>query len=291
MRRGSGGSRSLSWGVALFATWACGGTLRPPLEQGVIESMCALTEAPSTTGDTARIAFGVVGVTREGCALTLVAETLRPWPSTPPEPWTVQLALTPTGATARRLGSEDARNAIDAGAGLMATDDFELAAYAAARADLDVTPLPWDRTYMYLPAAVGFSLAATVARDAVRVDARTAESLACDSIPGEDPPGAGSGRTGRIVYTAGDRTARELAERVVALAEGRNVTAVGVSVGEFDAMLGAGHDFGYILGVPRSSHCEALAAVVQRAPWITSHSIVPLIDTRAHAIAPRAPRP
>jgi len=67
--------------------------------------MCALTEAPSTIGNNATIAFHALDTRREACALTLLAETLRPWPGASPEPWTVHLVLTPTGATARRLGS------------------------------------------------------------------------------------------------------------------------------------------------------------------------------------------
>jgi hypothetical protein len=253
--------------------------------------MCALTEVPSKTGDTATIAFHALGTAREACALTLLAEKLRPWPGASPEPWTVHLTLTHTGATASRLGTREARDAIDASAGLMATDDLELAAYAAARADLSVTPLPWDRTYLYLSAAVDSSLGASVTRDAVRVDARQAEPLGCDSIVGRVASDIARGQSRRIVYEAGDRTSRELAERVVALAESRNVTAVGAGAGQLDAMLRTGEDIGYIVGMPRSSECEMLAAVAQRAPWISSHSIVPLIDTRAHAITPRGPPP
>jgi hypothetical protein len=95
----------------------------------------------------------------------------------------------------------------------------------------------------------------------------------------------------RVVYDAADRTGRELAERIVALAERGDVTAVGLPAAALDAALQRGTDLAYIVSVPRASYCDAVAALSQRAPWMASGAIVPVIDTRAYGIVPRAVRP
>jgi hypothetical protein len=289
MRRGRGGGKSFIWAMASCAAWACTGAVRVQPEPPVAASACVLTDAPATTADTSTLAFSALGVTREHCAVTLVAAALRPWPGATSGPWTVRISVAPTAATARRLGSEDARNAIDTAPVLIATDDLDLTAYAATRADLEVTPLPWDRTYVRLSRG-DMPLGAEAAPDAVRADARLAEVPACETVL----PGAGlhsdHPSSKRVVYDISDRTARELAERIVALTERADATAVGMSAGELDLALRAGNELAYIVSVPRISYCETLSVLVQRAPWMSSHSIFPLIDTRAHAIAPRAPQ-
>jgi hypothetical protein len=254
-----------------------------------------LAEAPSRAGDTAAIIFRADGARalragRDACALRLVAEVLRPWPSPSSDRWTVRIALTDAGATAHRLGGESARDAIDAGLALIATEDLDLVAYAAGRPDLEVTPLPWDRTYLRLaPGGALGPLGDAVSSDAVRVDARPAETLSCDSAVPPTALGGASSLSARIVYEAGDRTARELAERVVALVRGTTAAAVGLGPAELGAALRAGNELAYIVSVPRSadSGCDAFESLAQRAPWIAPHSIAPLIETRAHAIRPR----
>jgi hypothetical protein len=269
---------------------------------------CALGEAtrvPSETraADTATIVFrttagalragSALRAGRDACALRLVAAALRPWPSTSDEPWTVGIRLTDTSATAYRFSRERARDAIDAGAVIVATEDLGLIAYAAARPELDVTPLPWDRTYLRLASGALAPLGGEFASEAVRVDARRAEPLSCDTLVHGAAPGSASVSPGRVVYEAGDRTARELAERVVALLENTTATAIGLGPAELDAALRAGDEVAYIVSVPRFAErgCDALATLARRAPWLSPHAIVPLIDTRVHAIVPRTPRP
>ena len=291
MRCGWGGDKAFLWGVALLATAACAGALPPSLEPPVSEARCSLVEPLTRTADTASIVLEAVGITREACGLTLAARTLRPWPAASNGPWTVLLTVTGDSVTVRRLGREEARDAIDAGRTLLATDDVDLVAYAAARADLEVTPLPWDRTYLRLRPAGTISLGDMIGPDVVSADAREADSLSCDSLPSAETGNASIPRSGRVLYFAGDHTARELAERVVALTQSRDVIAAGVGSEELDAALRRGDALAYIVSVPRASQCDALALVAQRAPWLTSGAIHPLIDTRAHAIAPRASQP
>lgn len=288
MRRGWGGGKPF-WVMALCAASACGGALRPPPEHRLLVATCTLTDA-SAAPDTATIAFRTADTTRAACAQRLVAEHLRPWARASSDPWTVHITLTSTGATARRLGGDAARDTIDAGHALVATEDVDLVAYAAARADLEVAPLPWDRTYLRL-SRVGSALGSGAGPDAVRVDARPAEGWACNSAIPAFSSDTVPNRSSRIVYDAGDRTARDLAARIVALSERREVTAVGVSAAELDTLLRAGDDLAYIISVPRASQCDALATMAERAQWIGAHTVLPLIETRAYGIAPRAPRP
>jgi hypothetical protein len=301
---GRGGrNRWFAWWVTLCALGACSGTLHPPSESRPAErapatETCTLAEEPSRTSDTAAIAFRFAGAGpfsagRDACALRLIAEALRPWPTASNDRWTVQIALGDTGAIVHRLRAQSARDAIDAGVALIATEDLALVAYAAARPELEVTPLPWDRTYLRLAPGTGGPLGAAVSSDAVRIDARLAEPLSCDRVLPAPESRSVSARSARVIYPVGDPTARELAERVVALTGDRTAAAVGLDPGSLDAALRAGDELAYIMSVPRSaaSGCSLVAMLALRAPWIAPHSVVSLIDTRAYAIAPRAPRP
>ncbi len=274
----------------MCATWACSNTVQLQPEPIIPETPCALVDAPSIGGDTATITFEARAATREQCALVLAAEALRPWPGASRGPWTVLITVRATDATVRVLDSDAARNAIDAGAALMATDDVDLTAYAATRTDLDVSLLPWDRTYVRL-SWLSMPLGATAGPDAVHADARPAEAPPCEFTFTDESPVAKRNASKRVVYDGGDRTARELAERLVAVLEIAEATSVGLSAAELDVALRAGSELAYVVSVPRASYCETLATLVRRAPWMSSHSVLPLVDTRAHGIAPRAPRP
>ncbi|HET6702945.1 MAG TPA: hypothetical protein VFH14_14120 [Gemmatimonadaceae bacterium] len=291
MRRGLGGGRTLVWAGALCAIGACGGGARPSPGPRLGKATCAPAESPSTLADTATLHFRALDVPPATCAQTLAAEWLRPWGTGSSDRWTVRIALTPTGASVRRLDSEGARNAVDAGYAVLATEDLDLVAYASARADLEVTPLPWDRTYVVLSPAPVAALGAGTGPDAVRVDARAAESWECESVLSGTPPHGAPMRSRRILYAIGDRTAQELAARIVALTEDREVAAIGRSASELDSALIAGDELGYVVSVARASRCNAIAAIATRASWVGSHSLRPLIDTRAYAITPLGPRP
>lgn len=297
MRHVGGHIRTLACAVSLCALGACSNALRS--SAGTAET-CAFSEFPRvrsahSDSDTATIFFRVADTgaslaERRACAVRLVALALRPWPTSSDDRWTVEITVTDTGATAHRLGTERARDVVDVGVAVMATEDPDLIAYAAARPGLEVASLPWDRTYLRLARGATPPLGGDHPADAVRVDARDAEALSCDTIL--PPPDSASATSSRVVYEAGDRTARELAERVVAIAGGRT-TAVALGPAELDAALRGGDDLAYIVSVPRVAEdgCNALAALARRAPWLAPHSVLPLIDTRVHAIAPRPSQP
>jgi hypothetical protein len=292
MRHPGGRSEILAWCVALSAFGACSGALRSSVESlpaptAAEAETCVLGDAPSHAADTATVIVRGAG---DGCALKLVAGALRPWPAPSDDPWAVQITLTGTGAIAHRLSGERARDAVDAGVSRIATEDLDLVAYAAARPELEVTPLPWDRTYFRLAPGAVSALGAELPADAVSVDARHAEALSCDTIL--KPAAAGTPTSTRVIYQIGDRTARELAERMVAIMGG-TTTTVALGPAKLDDALRAGDDLAYIVSVPRpvDQGCDTLAALARRAPWLAPHSILPLVDTRAHVIAPRAPPP
>lgn len=137
-----------------------------------------------------------------------------------------------------------ARDLVDAGVGLLLTDDPALASYAAARPELAAVPQPWERTWTLITparrqAAPGSAAATTdpdtiaartavfraaLARDAVRADARAAERPvwwrgleSCVRFsPGPREPSVGANR--RVASRTDEPIARSLAERLVALA-------------------------------------------------------------------------
>jgi hypothetical protein len=301
MSQVGGRSASILRLAALCALCACGGVQHPrpeplPDDGPIAAAGCALGEPALHEADSAVIHFGAAATARETCALELVARELRPWPTAANDRWAVSIALDEHGARAHRLGDEAARDAIDGAGAIIATEDVELLAYAASRSSLEVTPLPWDRTYFWLTRGAAESLGVTSLPDAVRADARLAAvATACASawpvaVADSDTP-----RSPRVVYEAGDRTAQELAERIVAIL-GDAAIASPLHTLALDSALHTGNDLGYVLSVPRDTafECDSLAILAQRVPWVGPQNLRPLIDTRAHAIVPRSlrtPRP
>jgi hypothetical protein len=228
------------------------------------------------------------------------------------------LSLTPTGSPSdpvlvtRSVPGGDPRDAIDAAADVLITDDLAALSYAESRAELTTVSLPWTRTYALAIPRTGQNPAASLltdadsalrraslARDAVRTEARDAqppfwwtESSACQSAALVPTPRAVAGRSNRIVYRRDDHVARGLAERLVAL--GRGATATGLPARDFDRALSAGTDLAYVLDLPHTplSPCRALAALRVSAPWLETAErgeirLVPLVDTRQRAVVHR----
>jgi len=187
----------------------------------------------------------------------------------------------------------DLRDAVDAGADLIVTEDPAALAYAAARAELASIALPWSRTYALVLAVPPESAAVaatagfreSLARDVVRVDARAAapatSQVACPAAAQGTPHPIRSGA--RIAYPTADRTARDLAARLVAVGVGR--TIIPLDSAALLASLREGRETGYVLSLPRTLiPCDNL----QLPPGA---SLVPLVETRAHAIVRRGVPP
>jgi hypothetical protein len=204
----------------------------------------------------------------------------------------------------------DARDAIDAGAALVLDAAQPAASYAHSRPGLAVVTLPWTRTYVLiapngavgvLPAATPESMAAlraSLARDAVRAEARAAtppywwvDRSECgfmdanDARPAPVPAAA-------IAYRDDDLVARGLAERLVALRPG--LTAVPLGAAIFAAALRDGRGVGFVVALPHESlsPCGDAARLFAAAPWLAagslSSAVVPLVETRARAIVDSA---
>lgn len=296
MRRVAGGMEHLVAWIALLALSACTSAVRSHEQLRAVE-ICELDEIAAHTADSAVVVFHATTVPLDHCALRLAAASLRPWPAQSDERWTVAIErpfewadTMAVRATVHRLHGTRARDALDTGLVLMATEDLELVAYATARSDLVVAPLPWDRTYLRVGTPSREPLG-SVDPTAVRVDARRAEPLLdCEARGPAAENRSASVRSGRAVYLAGDRTAREIAERIVGI-DGASEVA-GLTTAELDVALLSGADLAYVVSIPHTSDaCHELVALTARAPWIDSGSITALIDTRAHAITRRTQQP
>lgn len=235
----------------------------------------------------------------------------------------------------------DARDLLEGAVDVMVTADPAVIEYAASRPQLATIALPWDRTYVLLSTSRvkelqrGSSLGTIspdfvdrLARDAVRGDARGyrppswwEDRHRCGDLSAAVPwfppvPGGARSSSGmrRILYDSNDPVARDLAGRIVALAEtdptasteaaviiaaipglmGDNsgLIADGVTRSELDLSLRDGDDFAYVIQVPRlpPDPCHAAYALINRARWLStfdvdfSEAFISLVDTRQHVI-------
>jgi len=251
-----------------------------------------------------------------------------------PRPGVLRLAPT-QGDTAPALvvqatDPQAARDALDAGASVLVTGDPDAVAYARSRADLESVALPWDRSWVLVvptaspvPAAPGAdsaadSLRGALAAGAVREDARASNGdhwwngapASCVSavMTLADSGVAPAATTDRVAYREGDTVARELAERLVALAAvhspalaalapslaGRSrLRAAGLTPGVFARAMASGRDVGYILPLPARAPaaCQAAGGLsadsAARDAAADSRPVIALVDTRAHVIVRR----
>jgi hypothetical protein len=236
---------------------------------------------------------------------------------------------------------DDPRDLLEDMIDVLVTADPMVIEYAAGRADLDTIRLPWDRTYVLIstsramqvswggnPIRIPPDILDRLARDAVRGDARGYRSPAwwedlgnCRQQPSSVyrdssiPQGAfASTDPYRILYRTDDPVARDLAERIVALAaanpvssaeaaafnlavpglgdDSPGVTAEGVSRSELEWSLWSGEDFAYILPFRRwtPDPCHEIRMWRKNAKWLgilgsSAHeAFIPLVDTRPHVI-------
>ena len=242
--------------------------------------------------------------------------------------------------------SRDERDLLENGIDLMISSDLNVIAYANRLPAYETIPLPHDAGYVLLVTtrvieperidSTGTRAAGwwrSFADGAVRADAREPGGHPWwQRLEGCSPDLFDSGVASRptatfyasgqkrVLYPAGDAVARDIAERVVALAltnapddpaatflaasvprlaEGRGVlTARSADASEFESSLNRGDDLAYVIRLPVRPYdvCRAYAAVVERAPWLAGHAeraataIVPIAETRSHLIS-RTPHP
>ncbi|MBX6333249.1 MAG: hypothetical protein IRY91_15495 [Gemmatimonadaceae bacterium] len=246
----------------------------------------------------------------------------------------------------------DARDLLDGGADLVVSDQPAALQYAATQPWLRIAPLAWSLTYVLaLPGRARNDSAAdprttaapndaaalrAALADAVHAAARGAAgpfwwdstsngvggdggaSTAMQTDRGSPSPAPSPATERRVIYyDRSDVVARDLAERLVALAAtGRGATetsaslasvapellaasplrAVGLAPPELARALASGNAVGYVLALPSRALVPRIriAALRAAAPWLGAtngmgRALVPLVDTRASLIA-RRPR-
>lgn len=201
----------------------------------------------------------------------------------------------------------DPRDALGRTLDLLVTRDAGVLDYARQHPALLVAPLPWDRTYVLaasVPAAPD-AFRAALARDAVRGEARAAGPPPWWQAPCPPPDAPMPRPTTRepvLLYDAADPVARDLAERLVALADsaafpeqamflhGLPPRTHGLPSDAFAARLVAGDAGAYVFTLPAraADGCAALVALRHQAPWLPpdpAGSLAPLVETRPHVVA------
>lgn len=208
----------------------------------------------------------------------------------------------------------DLRDALDRGLpptggprpDVVVTRDPDVLSYAAANAEYFVRVLPWNRTYVLiaddsLPTLPSEAERDALARDAVTADARGAMRpfpwLTDSSCVAPSVRSTSAAPPHVVAYTAGDAIARQLAERIVALAgagarptwlpvrlaQGAQAPRVApVVVDSIAGMLASGRLAAAVVALPRDprTQCGTTTAPLS---W---HG-VPLVDSRAHVIVRR----
>lgn len=238
----------------------------------------------------------------------------------------------------------DARDLIQRGIDVVVTSDPAVLEYARGRPQLETAPLAWEWTYVLIaptrvrqfgrldpPPLLSPQFLDEIARDAVREDARGHRGPAWWNDPdlraaaAAAPPVSSSPQrripiapgVPCIAYDRLDRTARELAERIVALAGVTEPnsspaaelhaavpglaspyaprTAEGIPAEDLESRIRTGADFAYIVKLPLRSADprRETRRVPPQAFWLigtgtdVTAAFVPLVDTRAHLIARR----
>lgn len=193
----------------------------------------------------------------------------------------------------------DPRDALDAGADILPTDDPDLLEYARSRDDLAVHALPWTRTYVLVipPGQRGFEdlipsdssgFRAGLARDAVRVEARPAEGpfwwSEIPRCPDAEEATMRSARGLRLTADAwDDPVGRAIAERLVALSSRPMRVIGGLDRRMPFPAIRSEQGVAYVVPVPMI----ALVPCREVAAWPAGARVVPLIDTRRSVVVRR----
>jgi hypothetical protein len=260
--------------AALAATWRADPEASLVLRDAGVISLLPL--------DDARLVVGLAAPVRElpavFAARALAVATSRPDPL---------IDRTPS--------TGDLRDAIDGGVDVVVSGDPDLLEYAGRRPGLTRVPLPWSRLYLLLLPSGGSGGAAlpadtagfraALAQNVVRTDARGAGSSTwADSAARCAPASAPtSSRSQAIAYPAGDPTARELAERLVALGGPAAPTVRPLQPDSFAALLRLGDAGGFIVSGPLVTPVPC----VESSGWPSGARAIPLVETRAHAVVRR----
>lgn len=195
---------------------------------------------------------------------------------------------------------------------VVVTNDPEVLDYAALRGDYRSIPLPWTRTYVFIAPMLD-SVTATpstdardeFARDAVRADVRGARPpfpWGADSVC-QGPQGPPIATPMPVIgYAAGDAIAREIAERIVALAgasaapawipaplERTTLRTQAVPADSIRAALGEGRIGGAVTFLSRTWSAGGAPPVLCRESGAIAagYAALALVDSRDHVLVRR----
>jgi hypothetical protein len=215
----------------------------------------------------------------------------------------------------------DPRDLLDKSVDLLLTRDPATLGYAATLPPFQSVPLEWQRTHVLLTPgrardarSLPEGARRALASDAVRGEAMGAagpfwwhELTDCE-IPPPWTADQSVRPSGRVVYDANDGVARDLAERLVGLVSTPGPAAAEVLdvllanrprrtyqratglIGEPLALARRrGTDAAYIVAVDRRplDPCRDVQVLREGTRWLDPATVVPLVDTRLHAIVRR----
>ena len=192
---------------------------------------------------------------------------------------------------------------------VLVTRDPDVLSYAAQLGTYRSVALPWDRTYALVTPRLDSATATAngeqrdaLARDAVQADARGAQPpfwWETDTACATGTPRYSAGAPRIVGYPADDPIARQLAERVVALAGARGTPSwipsalsaasagplrtVGFAPMALDDALASGQVAAFVSGFPRARPAACGPALHIPAGAL----VIPLVDSRAHALLRR----
>lgn len=213
----------------------------------------------------------------------------------------------------------DPRDLIDRGVDVLLTRNPAALDYAGTLPHFQIVPLAWQRTHLLLTPGRSRSSPLlsdeqrqALADDAVRGEARGARGPFWWQMLGDCEVASPSARrqsstTPRIVYDANDGAARDLAERFVGLSRAsgaatafldvllpdRSQRAIDRATGLTGEPLALakrlGSDAGYVISIDSRplDACRDLQELMESARWIDPETMVPLVDTRLHAVVRR----
>jgi Bacterial extracellular solute-binding proteins, family 5 Middle len=214
----------------------------------------------------------------------------------------------------------DPRDPLDQEVDLLLTRDPVALAYAATLGQFQSVPLAWQRVHVLLTPgrprstpSLSEDARQALASDAVRGEARGARGpfwweMLTDCEVALSPPRNQFSPAPRIVYDASDTVARDLAERLLGLARAsgpdattfldvllpdrprrRYERATGLSGEALARARQLGNDAGYVVALDSRpvDACRDLQTLMDGARWLDAPTIVPLVETRMHAIVRR----
>jgi hypothetical protein len=214
----------------------------------------------------------------------------------------------------------DPRDLLDQGVDLLLTRDPLALDYAATLPQFQSVPLAWQRLHvLFAPGrdrsspSLPEDARQVLADDAVRGEARGARGpfwweMLTDCEIALSPRRDQSSPAARIVYDANDGVARDLAERLVGLARASAPAATpfldallpdrprrtyeratGLTGEALAQARQLGNDAGYVVALDSRpvDACRDLQTLMDDARWLDPQTIVPLVETRMHAIVRR----